>query len=312
MIGGGGPLSGGATPNPVMLTQILEAKARAMLAEKQTEAIEKTTAIAQQRANASTDAVTRKFRYIQLRMIGQFIKNVATLIRNLLKPLGIILKDLSPYIALAVVIAMLFYGYRFGAPRVRFGNSSDRRDDVFNRNKSRWERFKQWLGERLGMFAPGHRYRALLRMLNPLAGTFKKLPRPVMPHGRCDDVRWRELGGDGRAGLCASTQSPKDLQWVMDTDKMPELGRLPEKLYAKATNGGKKLQVTIPWALQGTFYVPQCARATFADGSSAGKLFKDDGMACRKLEVQVPKYGQRYRVKQTALDNYASESDPKC
>lgn len=310
MRGDGYAMRGGA--DPAAIAQLLQAKAQAVLAEKQTEAIEKTTAIAQQQANASTSAVNRKFFYIQLRMIGQFIKNVATLIRNLLKPLGIILKDLSPYIALALVIYLLFWGYTHGAPKLKFGESSKRRDDVFKKQKTRWERFRDWLGERLAFLAPGHRYRQILRMLNPLAGTFKKLPRPVMPHGRCDDVNWRELGGDGRAGLCARTNAPKDLQWIMDTDKMPELGRLPNALYAKATNGGKKLQVTIPWALQGTFYVPQCAKATFADGAPAGGLFKDEGMACRRLEVRVPTYGQMYRVKGGALDDYATASDPKC
>lgn len=322
MLGGALPLpgaaaaaaisDGGALPNPMLLGKTLQAKAQAMLAEKQLEAIEKNVAIAKDRANTASSDVTTKFRLMKLRMLGSFIKNIATLIRNLMRPLGIILKDLSPYIALFVVIMMLFYGYRFGTPKLNFGSSSKRRDEVFNRFKSRWQRFKSWWADKLGILAPGHRYRALMRMLNPLAGRFKKLPRPMMVNGRCDDMEWRELGGDGRAGMCARTYSPKDIQWVMDADKMPELSRMPEALYSKVTNGGRKLQVTIPWALQGTFYVPQCSKATFADGTSAGGLFKDDGMACRKKEVQVPVYGKRYRVKNKAVDDYASESKPKC
>lgn len=304
--------SGGAAPNPMLLTQTLQAKAQAMLAEKQMEAIEKTAAVAKQRANTSSSEVATKFRLMRLRMFGSFIKNVATFFRNLMRPLGIILKDLSPYIALFVVIMVLFYGYRFGTPRLNFGSSSKRRDDAFRKMKNRWQRFKDWWADKLGVLAPGHRYRALLRMLNPLAGHFKKLPRPMMVHGRCDNMTWRELGGDGRSGMCASTYSPKDIQWVMDADKMPELSRMPENLYNDVTNGGKKLQVTIPWALQGTFYVPQCSKAQFADGTSAGGLFKDDGMACRKKEVQVPTYGKRYRVKNKSVDDYASEAKPKC
>jgi len=304
--------SGGAAPNPMLLTQTLQAKAQAMLAEKQLEAVEKTVAIAKDRANTSSTEVATKFRLMRLRMFGSFIKNVATFFRNLMRPLGIILKDLSPYIALFVVIMVLFYGYRFGTPRLNFGSSSKRRDDAFRKMKNRWQRFKDWWADKLGVLAPGHRYRALMRMLNPLGGHFKKLPRPMMVHGRCDNMTWRELGGDGRSGMCASTYSPKDIQWVMDADKMPELSRMPENLYESTTNGGKKLQVTIPWALQGTFYVPQCSKAQFADGTSAGGLFKDDGMACRKKEVQVPTYGKRYRVKNKSVDDYASEAKPKC
>ena len=303
---------GGAEANPMLLAQTLQAKAQAMLAEKQLEAIEKNVAIAKDRADTSSSEVATKFRLMKLRMFGSFIKNVATLLRNLIRPLGVILKDLSPYIALFVVIMMLFYGYRFGAPKLNFGSSSKRRDEAFKKFKSRWQRFKDWWAEKLGGIAPGHRYRALMRMLNPLAGHFKKLARPVMVNGRCDDVQWRELGGDGRAGMCARTYAPKDIQWVMDADKMPELSRMPDSLYDKTTNGGKKLQVTIPWALQGTFYVPQCSKAQFADGTSAEGLFKDDGMACRKKEVQVPTYGKRYRVKNKAVDDYATESAPKC
>jgi len=133
-----------------------------------------------------------------------------------------------------------------------------------------------------------------------------------MIYGRCDQVTWRELGGDGRAGLCARTYAPKDINWVMDTDKMPDMNRIPEEMYQKVTKNGRRLQVTIPWALQGTFYVPQCSKAVFGDGESAADLLKDEGMACRKKEVTVPTYTERYRVKGDAVDAYTSEKDPKC
>lgn len=287
-------------------------KARATLAEKQIEEIPKRVAIQSKAAAIEQGTLNYKVRSTRLRMIGQIIKNIGLLIKNMLRPIGIIMKDLSPYLALALVIMVVFMGWKFGPPKIRRGTTNNKSNNLYNAAKTRWQRFKSWIGGLFAMITPGHQWKTFLRMLNPLAGSFTKLPRPRMIYGRCDQVTWRELGGDGRAGLCARTYAPKDINWVMDTEKMPDMNRMPEEMYQKVTKDGRRLQVTIPWALQGTFYVPQCSKAVFGDGASAAGLFKDEGMTCRKKEVTVPTYNERYRVKGGTVDAYTSERDPKC
>lgn len=323
--GGGHGLSGG---NPAIamvarkaatklassraLRDVISSQAQASLLNVQEQALQKNAATQARSVDVAESRVTSEIRARRLNMLGSLLKNIGILIKNLLKPIGIILRDLSPYIALAVVIIVLFFGWRIGRDKKKRSNLSKQRDKIFNSVKTRWQRFVDWFGGLFSFAIPGHYWRTIVRMMNPLAGSFTKLPRPRMIHGRCDQVLWRELGGDGQPGLCARTYAPKDMNWVMDTDKMPDMNRLPEKLYEKVTNNGRKLQVTIPWALQGTFYVPQCSKAVFADGTSAAGVLKDEGMACRKKEVTVPTFKERYRVKGGAMDAYATEADPKC
>lgn len=300
-----------AGPDPVLMANTLLAKSQAMLNEKKIEALEKQVSLGKQAVEASHKAVDHTISNDRLHNVGLFIKNVGTFFRNIIKPFGFVVRDLAPYIALILVIMFIFMGVRFGRPRINLGLSSARRDKIYRSIKSPFRRFFAWWEDKLSMLAPGYRYRALMRMMNPLGGKFNTSERPHMVAGRCDNAEWRELGGDGRPGLCAKTVAPKDINWIMDANRMPELNKVPQKLYAEITNNGKRMQVIIPWSVQGTFYVPQCSKAVFSDGKPAGHLFIDDGMACRKKEVAVPKFEARYRLRGVPVDQYVSESDPK-
>lgn len=304
---------GGAPPDPSMLNRALLDEARAKFLEKQTEALEKQVAIGQKSADAAAYSATKEISTKRLNMFGTFVKNIGLLIKNMLRPIGIILKDLSPYIALGVVIWVVFMGKGLPGRAANTGASGRRRDSVFNSVKTPFQRFKEWLSRKFAWLAPGYRYRQFMRMFSFLGGSIKTVPRPRMVNGRCDNEEWKELGGDGRPGLCARTFSPKEIQWTFDSDKMPELNKMPEVLYNEKTNQGRRLQVTIPWALQGTFYVPQCSRAKFSDGTSAAHLFTDEGMTCRKKEIAAPRFTAKYRPKNaSSKDDYATANDPKC
>lgn len=302
---------GAGVPNPVLINQALLQEAQARLAQKQLEAIEKDISIKRAAVAVSSTAVSNQANATRVRILGSFIQNVGLFIKNIARPLGIVAKDLSPYIALAIVIAIVFMGL---SPRLNLNlplNSGAQR--VFNSVKTPFQRIRDWFRNFFSFLAPGYRIRRFFALFSFLGGKPKALPRPKMVNGRCDNASWRELGGDGAPGLCGRTTKPKDITWNFDTEKMPDMAKLPEAVYQKYAAGGKKMQVSIPWAVQATFYVPQCSKATFADGSSAAGLFVDDGMACRKREVAAPVYRPKDRPKNAKeRDDYADEKNPRC
>jgi hypothetical protein len=252
---------------------------------------------------------------------SQIWKNRLTAVGNaivaVVKPLGMILRDLSPYIALAIVFMIMAGALRGGKLRAP---QPFRKLQIMNKTKSTWQKFKAWFKKQLQIFMPGYKLRALSRILNPFAADVPSNPRPIETYGRCDNTEWRQTGGN-KAGLCVRTYKPDKVTWTLDVDKMPELSKLPTPMTKELQKNGERLQIYIPWALQGTFYVPQCSKAYFVETDKDGKqvqtpaahLLKDKGLSCERLEKASTQYGVTYRPK-SSQNKYdiATKDDPKC
>lgn len=218
----------------------------------------------------------------------------------------VILRDLSPYIALAIVIVVFIIIFNSGSssrpPNPKYSNPNAPRPSY---------------GGPFGWLTPGYKVRSMLNYFN---GNVKSIQRPIEKWGRCDNMEWQHTGGNG-AGFCVRTYKPKDLEWSLSPDKIPDLKRLPKTISDNITNNGEKLKIYIPWAEQGPFYVPQCSKAYFrtlaADGTEkqlpATHLLKDNGLTCERMSFTSEKYGVSYRpIGSKNLNNYASSSNPQC
>lgn len=276
--------------------------------EIKTTSLEKNVAANQQKA-----AVAKQKLYLSFwtKIISGIWTVVSSFFSSIAGFFSIIFKDLSPYIALAIVI-MVFVG----ALSTRVGTGGWGYPSYTNRFRSpdvprpSFEWLQKW-------FTPGYKIRSLLNYFN---GNVKSIRRPIEKYGRCDNVEWQHTGGSG-SGLCVRTYAPKDIEWSLGPGKIQDLSKLPKNISDTMTKNGQKLTVYIPWAAQGPFYVPQCSKAYFkvldSNGNeqqeSAAYLLKDNGLTCERVVKESKKYGVMYRpVGSTDLTDFASEKDPKC
>lgn len=142
------------------------------------------------------------------------------------------------------------------------------------------------------------------RWFNPF-GKVETFPR-TQNAGRCDNLEWREYVDPSEpygGGVCKRTYSPKPYVWNIDTSKLPDLAKMPQKAYDQVTHNGKKLQVFIPYEQQSTFYVPQCDKAYYLDENNNQvvlrdvdqQLLVDNGLTCSLKERPAQSFHARYR-----------------
>lgn len=236
----------------------------------------------------------------KLDKIFGWIGKILSSIGSVLKPL---FRDLTPYIALILVILFIIGIARSASSPAIASQAAT----GINPPQLSW--YNSW-------FTPGYQLRSLFSVFGTNQPTVN---RPTEVNGRCDNVEWQHTGGDD-TGLCVKTYKPETINWTLDSDKMPEIGKLPPKL-AQRMNTSMRMQVYIPWEEQGTFYVPQCSRAYFKEmddngneiHTPAGYLFNDKGLVCERVEKKSTEYGTAYRPKTTTnLYDFATDSNPKC
>jgi hypothetical protein len=213
----------------------------------------------------------------------KWLATIFTGIKNFFGIFYVILRDLSPYIALAIVIMTLILISRHASP------PPPRRVGNMNMSiKPKWYDF----------VFPSYKISTLFSFGEP-----KSIQRPIETYGRCDNKHWRQVGSSGESGLCTRTSTPRDVTWTFDIDKMPDLNNLPETLKNKVTKNNQRLQVYIPWAQQGPFYVPQCSRAYFLEKDAsnneqkvdASYLFQDKGLSCQRIVKASTLFNGQYR-----------------
>lgn len=151
----------------------------------------------------------------------------------------------------------------------------------------------------------GYRANLFFQQLDP---TLPSTPRPTLA-GRCDNTTFIENGT-----VCVNNKMPPPIQWVIDSDKIPELKDLPTSIKNKLSKDGVKFTVTIPWKSDGMIYSPDCEKTTFADGTPA-YLLVDGGGFCKKIELEKPAIYAKYRYdpnysKYTEFGDFVENPDP--
>lgn len=258
-----------------------------------------------QTSAAETKAYVAK-KDVSMRWWSGIFSAIWSFLSSIGKVFLVLLRDLSPYIALAIVIIVFIIIFSTGS------SSRPANPRYANRNAPRSSSYNIF-----GWLSPGYKVRSMMNYFN---GNVKSIQRPIEKWGRCDNMEWQHMGGNG-SGLCVRTYKPKDIEWSLSPDKIPDLKKLPKTVSDKITNNGERLKIYIPWAEQGPFYVPQCSKAYFktlaSDGTekqvSATHLLKDNGLTCERMSFTAEKYGVSYRpVGSKKLDEYASDSNPQC
>ena len=193
---------------------------------------------------------------------------------------------IAHYITLALVIIFLIYGFSLASSR--------------SRQKKRSKKRRWWE-----------------RMLGPQISSYIS-PAPITENrptivGRCDNIDFIEKRV-GNNGVCVSDKLPRPIQWIIDSDKIPELKELPQIIKDKLSKDGKRFSVTIPWKSDGMIYMPDCDKAVFADGTPA-YLLVDGGGFCKKFELDKVMEMSKYRYipeysKYEGLDRYIGDADP--
>lgn len=184
---------------------------------------------------------------------------------------GPLFKDFSPYLVLILLIVLLVGAAALPSPKIKPGRKLQ---------MTWWEKLKRYLKKMLDKLFPVH---VIRKWFNPL-GKVDSIER-TQNAGRCDNSEWREYIDSSEpygGGFCKKTYKPKPYTWNIDQSKLPEYDKLPKKLQTLITKDGKRTQVFIPYALQSTFYVPQCNDAYYIDkdanGNDVEKKFADEGI----------------------------------
>jgi predicted Rdx family selenoprotein len=283
--GGGGPEEKYTVSQQIKdinaLTEAQKDKTDAIAAKRATEAEEKAVS-SQQLAN------TMKNADVVAGWAGKWFDKATAW-------MGPVWRDFTPYLVL-ILIFLILTGVALTAPVSTRDPNSAERDGIFNQSKTLFQRIGDIIKGIIAKLNFSHYVTRFGRMINPLGGTLPTTPRPKLQYGRCDMKEWFELNGDGESGFCTRTYMPKDINWLMDTDKMSaEMKATSPDLVKQATNYGQKLQVNIPWEKEVSFFVPKCSQATFADGTSASHLFEDEGLTCKPREVSQDRFTNAYR-----------------
>lgn len=186
---------------------------------------------------------------------------------------------LAHYIALFIVIMVLFGAYRHGRskswsiPNLRI---VDRTNRFVNAIKRFLKKYFGWL------IPSSYRLNLMSNLFTPFGGTkLEGITRSKMEGGRCDHLLWKE-----ESNQCQKTSQPSPIRWILDTDKMPEISDLPSKISQLFTDKGSKMVISIPYGNTGINYMPDCSKMTFLNGRSAKLLnqvdLKDE--LCRFVE----------------------------
>lgn len=225
-----------------------------------------------------------------------------------------LLKDLSPYIVLALVIwfiVVLMKGGKFASTRSKRTKDPKRRS-AFARVKTKWENMLDKILDKfqviIDFFSPGYRTRMFFNMFSPTGPRYNAIPRPQMKSGRCDNLRWIQIDNDldkqvvldmdGKAGKCYSSVRPKNIVWELDASRMSELYELPAKRQDELK---RNMTVTIPYTSDdsikdgNTFFYPRCDAAYYGnDPKNKADMFEDLGTSC-KMKVH-PLLKSKYSV----------------
>lgn len=212
------------------------------------------------------------------------------------------LKDLSPYIVLAVVILVIIGGAKSASAFRPLRDLDAKRKKEFSKAKSRFERLKTWIKTKLKwlikLITPSYRVRLFVRMLLPFGGKGNQIPRQRIMSGRCDNHRWiqvnengdPDLDMDGRRGYCFSAIRPENIEWELDVSRMPDYNDLPQQTKKSMQS---RMTVVIPYDDEtsvkdgNTFFVPRCDKAYYKNAKDAnGKnvpatLLEDMGTSCK-------------------------------
>lgn len=226
----------------------------------------------------------------------------------------------SDYLALVLGILLFIWlmGVAYNATNKK-KKTSPARQQTYKRQQtpSLYQRFTDFTS---GIFSP---LSTATARWNPFRGDPPTIPRPTRGSGRCDNITWRDMGGEGKPGLCVRTHTTPTTVWTLDMDSMPEMNKIPQPIQDQLVGqNGSGLQIHIPWEAQSTFYVPQCEKAYILykhpDGreerKAAGHLLEEQGLSCKLREVpSTTYYGKQYRPRNsTQRDNWASPENPKC
>lgn len=221
-----------------------------------------------------------------------------------------VLKDISPYIALVLVIVFIVLLAKGVFRPVRRVRTNRRRQRAMRTRQSAWQRFtagiRGWFSPLIKAVTPGYKTRMFLASLSPFATTPNGVPRTRIASGRCDNMRWLQmdsagapqLNRDGERGSCMSAVSPADIKWAIDVGKVPDFHDLPAHMQRSLR---PRMHITIPYDQDNTvhsgntFFVPRCDKAYYTnlrDRSGAhvpARLLEDMGTTCRLKSFPIPR-----------------------
>jgi hypothetical protein len=219
-------------------------------------------------------------------------------------PLMHILKHLAKWIALLIVIIILFVGIS------KTGGDGSRRAAAYSQSSSTMQSIKDFF-KSMRTTTKG--------ITTPLGKKANNgMPRDVEANGRCDDIEWVSMEGTldkKNVGLCfqSSIEKPSSIRWIIDPTNMYEYDTLPSAFKEKILSEPEKLIVTIPYKNQGSSYVLSCKDAVYEDGSSAKDLFAEETNTYCKLKTMDLEKSYKYTPQHrkipsgntyTRLDNY--------
>ena len=135
--------------------------------------------------------------------------------------------------------------------------------------------------------------------LNPFAGVFQSIARPIFRNGRCDNMNYLQFSSAGInwGGLdkkCIVLKKPKDIEWSIDESKIPEFATLPAERKKELQH---KLKIKIPFEPKESFYLPNCDKAKYEDGSPAD-MYIDAGLTCNLNTKSIINSGNTAQDKQ--------------
>ena len=237
---------------------------------------------------ATTLAKSTRFNIV----LGRFVAVIAAVFAPMAYVIVTVFFFLAPYIALIIIILLIFGAFRFAL----------RPSGRSNREPSIWDRFK-----RIFKFSYGTK-----KVLRKVGGkqNMNGIPRPILSDGSCDEFEWRSVGGN----KCQRMLVPKPIEWTLDENNVTDLNELPDDVSSSLIEN--RTLVKIPWVEKKGVYVPQCKAAVYPDdnNSPAGYLFDgEDDTKCKKAVKASKSYTLEYRPKDApSLDTYASSKSPMC
>jgi len=232
----------------------------------------------------------------------KFVEVCVVVYHALVAAIAPVYKDMAPYIALFIVIALLIL-VALSAANKKKKKANKKGKKKGKKDKSFWDSLKNFS-----------------RRLSPFSGVeASTIPRSVMKGGRCDNVQWLETGEK-----CVRTTNPEPIKWQMQPEKIAELSKLhPDMIMYYLKMKGLELKniqdamnVLIPWELdeKDESFKPKCTSATYDDEKKTPvKLWRDMGDNCIKIEEKQTPFKGAHRPKEPYhLEDYATPCNPRC